>query len=117
MATMPAAAHLSPDQLAELRADLEAKRADLQKNVARHGRPDPDAEEKPIEDMDLAEREIEENDAVAFAERELKILDEVQAALARLDAGSYGVSEATGDPIPFARLKAVPWARGNSDEA
>jgi RNA polymerase-binding transcription factor DksA len=26
------------------------------------------------------------------------------------------VSEVTGEPIPFARLKALPWARANHDE-
>jgi DnaK suppressor protein len=36
---------------------------------------------------------------------------EVDAALARMDDGSYGVCEETGDPIPFGRLSAEPTAR------
>ena len=38
-------------------------------------------------------------------------LDEVDAALARLDAGTYGTCEACGDPIGEGRLEARPAAR------
>ena len=38
-------------------------------------------------------------------------LTEVVAALARLDAGEYGVCESCGEPIPEARLEARPTAR------
>lgn len=35
---------------------------------------------------------------------------EIDAALARVDAGTYGLCEACGEPIPEARLEAVPEA-------
>lgn len=35
---------------------------------------------------------------------------QVDAALARLDAGTYGRCAVGGEPIPEARLTAVPWA-------
>ena len=38
-------------------------------------------------------------------------LTEVDAALARVEAGSYGVCEACGSPIGDARLDALPAAR------
>lgn len=38
---------------------------------------------------------------------------EVDAALERLDAGTYGIDEETGEPIDPARLEAVPTARTN----
>jgi len=38
-------------------------------------------------------------------------LVDVDAALARLDAGTYGVCESCGDPIPDGRLEARPVAR------
>lgn len=34
----------------------------------------------------------------------------IEAALDRLDDGSYGKDEVTGEPIPIARLRAIPWA-------
>jgi RNA polymerase-binding transcription factor DksA len=38
-------------------------------------------------------------------------LDEIDAALARMDAGTYGICEVSGKPIPVERLEAIPWAR------
>ena len=42
-------------------------------------------------------------------------LAEIEAALQRLDDGSYGVDEVTGEPIDPARLEALPTARTNVD--
>lgn len=36
---------------------------------------------------------------------------EIEEALKRIEKGTYGVCELTGDPIPPARLKAIPWTR------
>jgi DnaK suppressor protein len=47
--------------------------------------------------------------AVARATRDH--LDEVRAALARVDEGRYGVCERCGRPIPEGRLEARPTAR------
>jgi DnaK suppressor protein len=38
-------------------------------------------------------------------------LYEIDAALRRIDDGTYGVCELTRRPIPWKRLEAVPWAR------
>lgn len=38
-------------------------------------------------------------------------LAEVDAALARIRDGTYGICEATGHPIAAARLNALPWTR------
>jgi len=37
-------------------------------------------------------------------------LEQIDRALERIDAGTYGVSEVSGKPIPKARLEAVPYA-------
>ena len=44
-------------------------------------------------------------------ERYQQRLREVEAALARMDDGTYGICEETGDPIPYGRLLAEPTAR------
>jgi DnaK suppressor protein len=41
------------------------------------------------------------------------LLEEVDAALARLAAGTYGICEATGRAILPSRLRAIPWTRFN----
>lgn len=43
--------------------------------------------------------------------REKRELDEVFAAQARLETGSFGVCEGCARPIPLARLRAIPTAR------
>ncbi len=57
-------------------------------------------------------------------EKDLAILEgletdlaEIEAALQRLDEGTYGVDENTGDPIDPERLEARPTARTNIDQA
>jgi RNA polymerase-binding transcription factor DksA len=53
-------------------------------------------------------------------EKDLGILDdlegelaEIEAAIGRIDEGTYGIDEVTGAPIDPARLEAVPTARTN----
>lgn len=36
---------------------------------------------------------------------------EIEEALRRLERGTFGVCEMTGEPIPEERLEAIPWAR------
>jgi DnaK suppressor protein len=107
---------LTQEQLAELRTALERKRDNLRRALAGHRSPIGDAGEALSEEGDRAEREIEQSDASAVAEHEHKLLAAVEAALGAMDAGTYGRSEVSGEPIPFARLRAVPWARTRSDE-
>ena len=46
-----------------------------------------------------------------FEEGAQNTLAEIEAALTRLDGGSYGVCEVCGEPIGAERLSAIPWAR------
>jgi len=38
-------------------------------------------------------------------------LYEIEAALKRIEDGTYGICELTGQPIPWERLEAIPWTR------
>ena len=62
---------------------------------------------------ELFEREKD----VAILEQLENDLAEIEAALQRLDDGTYGVDEVTGDPIASERLEAYPVARTNIDTA
>jgi RNA polymerase-binding transcription factor len=61
------------------------------------------------EGTDTMQRELEASNAT----RESAELAEIDAALRRLyeEPERFGVCEDTGQPIPFARLDIVPWAR------
>jgi DnaK suppressor protein len=43
--------------------------------------------------------------------QEKRELDEVYAAQARLETGTFGICEGCGRPVPLARLRALPMAR------
>lgn len=68
------------------------------------------------EPMDAAELSREQGDGALFVERSRRLLREIDEALTRMARGTYGLSERSGDPIGFARLNAVPWARLAADE-
>ena len=61
----------------------------------------------------LADRERDE----AQDENERSLLHQIEAALTRLDEGTYGLDEVTGEPIPVARLRAIPWANMTIESA
>lgn len=48
---------------------------------------------------------------LGMATNEQHILEEIDAALDRIDDGSYGFCEKYNTPIPKARLKALPYTR------
>jgi len=51
-----------------------------------------------------------ERDLVLSAQAQ-QTVSEIDHALAKLDDGTYGICEVSGQPIPKERLKAIPWAR------
>lgn len=66
---------------------------------------------------DLAtEMQLRTQDA-ALAENERMILHQIDRALAKLDDGTYGLSDVSGEPIAKERLDATPYALTTIDEA
>jgi DnaK suppressor protein len=104
-------------QCAELRSALEATRDRLlHLRDERRGRTDA----APVDGgdvADVAEGVIEDRFRESLEEHDRTLLEDVLHALTKVGAGTYGVSELSGRPIPFARLRAVPWARYDCDEA
>jgi len=49
--------------------------------------------------------------ALSLLSQEQDALYEIEEALKRIDAGTYGLCEMSGKPIPHARLEAIPFAR------
>jgi DnaK suppressor protein len=110
MATEP---RLTRYQLDTLRGRLERER-DRVLAVLRP--PTAAVYDERSEPEEVAQRTAEQDDRVEIADRERALLAEVERALERLQAGTYGVDERTGRPIPYERLAAIPWARGAADE-
>ena len=64
---------------------------------------------------DQGSETFEREKDLAILEQLENDLAEIEAALQRLDEGTYGVDEVTGRPIPRERLEAYPTARTNVD--
>jgi RNA polymerase-binding transcription factor DksA len=64
---------------------------------------------------DQGSETFEREKDLAILEQLESDLAEIEAALARLDDGTYGVDEVTGEPIDPERLAAYPHARTNVD--
>ncbi len=53
---------------------------------------------------------VERERDLALSAQARAAVDEIDRALTKLDAGTYGVCERCGEPIKRARLKALPYA-------
>ncbi len=104
--------------LAEQRAELMAERASYLEQ-AETLRIDAEqlAEDMEPGDIQFDEESGEGDTLNVERERDLALsaqaraaVEEVDRALARIDAGTYGVCERCGQAIPKARLKALPYA-------
>jgi RNA polymerase-binding protein DksA len=108
---------LSPSTLKKLRRKLEADQADFRETIDEHLQ---DLEEARLA-MASGERSAdpastETGSAATVFEAELSVLrntqellDQVDDALERLDAGTYGICMNCGRAIPAARLTALPY--------
>jgi RNA polymerase-binding transcription factor DksA len=54
---------------------------------------------------------VERDFDLARAAKNQQVVEEIDAALKRIDDGTYGVCEYSGKNIPKERLIAIPWAR------
>jgi DnaK suppressor protein len=69
--------------------------------------------EDSLQHADLADRATSETDRaleLRARDRQRKLVSKIEAAIARIDDGSYGYCEETGEPISLKRLEARPIA-------
>jgi len=97
--------------LADVRASLAAERDELQAQLARLGHGAVAGDHYDPNFADSSQVTAERGEAEALAETLKETLQDVERALDKLDAGTYGACELCGKPIGDARLEAVPAAR------
>jgi DnaK suppressor protein len=102
-------------ELAKVRKELEAEAAGLQADISR-------AESEIAERLgdavgdagddqaDAGAKTFQREHELALTENARDLLLQNERALARIDAGTYGVCESCGQPIGKARLQAFPRA-------
>ncbi|HEX4931260.1 MAG TPA: TraR/DksA C4-type zinc finger protein [Gaiellaceae bacterium] len=108
------------------RAELEQQRDRLQKTITHHDIGGASLTEETGELMSSSADNHLADTASETYERELDEgleedaqdqLREVEAALQRIEAGTYGFCSVCGKPIPVERLEAVPWTALCIDDA
>ena len=87
-------------QATSLRAEADSLMVDIDPG-------DVQFDEESGEGTNLA---VERDRDLALSAQALAAIDEIDAALARIDDGTYGICLASGQPIPKERLEAIPWA-------
>jgi len=70
-----------------------------------------DLSSMPIHMADIGTDNYEQEFALGLMDSERRLLKEIDDALGRIEAGTYGICEGTGKPIAKARIEAQPWAR------
>lgn len=105
---------LTPRQMDELGKALRDKRTELR------------ARQVVLDEQRIVEVEPDmmdtATDATAGAEgdalsaHDMYLLTEIDGALTRLREGRYGLSEESSEPIAYARLRLIPWARRTAEE-
>src|SRR5438105_13130211 len=102
--------------LSLMRQRLEAKQAELQKNISglTEAHPEPvgaiEASEGPQDFEEVAVDFLETQQEQSLLINEQALLTEVERALERIEQGTYGICVNCGQPIPERRLEAIPWA-------
>ncbi len=107
---------LSPAEIRKFETMLLAKRNEILGNVTSMEsealrRERSDLSNLPIHMADLGTDNYEIENIIGLMSSERKILSEIDEALGRIEAGTFGICEGNGEPIPKARLSAIPWAR------
>ena len=70
-----------------------------------------DLSSMPIHMADIGTDNYEQEFVLGLMDSERKLLKEIDSALQCIEEGTYGICEATGQPISKVRLEAKPWAR------
>ncbi len=107
---------LTAVEIEKFRALLMAKRSEILGNVntiedETFKKERSELSSMPFHMADAGSDNFEQEFALDLMDSEKKILTEINDALARIEERTYGTCEGRGEPIPKARLRAIPWAR------
>lgn len=102
--------YMSDRQLAYFKRKLIEWRDDILRGSGMTLRELKDEDTRLADTSDWASAEIQRHYHLRTRDRERKLLGKIEQALRRIEDGSYGFCEETGEPIGFERLDARPIA-------
>ena len=107
---LPAAEPLTKHEIAEIAASLNEMKADIAKNV--EDKKNLDLLEPEVGDsIDQATQSLDKEILFELSDNERRILRDIEAALRKMEKGTYGLCEHCKKPIDKKRIKALPSAR------
>lgn len=103
------------EELAALRAELTAEAATLRSDIADSevdiaGLISDSGDGSGDDLVDAGSKAFEREQDMFVVEKVRESLEQIERAITRIDAGSYGICEECGQPIGRARLEAFPRA-------
>lgn len=111
------AAGLAPGELQELADQLRSRRQELNELIESLQQVTGTRHDCNILDIaDSASLNEMRLRAATLIRQHSNTIAEIDAALARLRDGRFGISEVSGEPIRYERLRVVPWARTAAGE-
>ncbi|EYF02150.1 TraR/DksA family transcriptional regulator [Chondromyces apiculatus] len=104
---------LTAEQLDELRRMLQDRRSAIVGSIGERQNEERDVSTSRVvgDEMDEATLEGTTSMTGKLLERDVRLLSEIDRALAKLRENAYGMCEGTSEPIGYARLRLQPWAR------
>jgi DnaK suppressor protein len=104
-------AHLTQEEVETLYEKLVAERERVVVGFDRHLQEALGETTVMPDETDMAQRSTEQAYLIRFADKERKLLSEIEHALEKLRTGEYGVCEGTEEAIGYKRLELRPWTR------
>lgn len=111
---------LGKSELKEYKVSLTQRMSQLKKDVTKMGNDalahsgaaaSGDLSTMPLHMADVGSDAFEQDVTLGRLESESRELEEIEAALKRIEAATYGLCENCQKPIPKGRLKAIPYTR------
>ncbi|MBA2694248.1 MAG: TraR/DksA C4-type zinc finger protein [Rubrobacter sp.] len=94
-------------RLEELKGELKRMIEGLEEDEEDRGEEEGDSQ---FDSGDMSQAQFTREMDATVGERSEKRLEEVERALAKIEEGSYGICDDTGEEIPKGRLEAMPEA-------
>ena len=104
---------LTAAELRKYKKKLLAKRAEITgdvNNMEAHALKSTEQDNSVDHMADFGTDNFEQQLTLGLIENNEKLLQQIDAALERIEVGTYGMCVNTGKPISKARLEAIPWA-------
>jgi DnaK suppressor protein len=101
---------ITPLETNIIRQKLDAERASVLAQIQQHEARLSTLSGAVPDHLDLAQEYVARGRRVTLLAQAQQQLENIQAAVQRLEEGTYGLCAACGEPIPPARLEALPYA-------